>query len=116
MPDAPSRNQDQDIAAWLVRFGWAVPDDGFYQAEFEEAKGQKRGMFAEGDSAVTSPSPVTEAGFVDKLDALAPGLTQTDEDVAGTDDDLTALTLIEEEEDQATEIDVSKDNDGATAQ
>ncbi len=36
-----------DLGEWLVRYGWALPHDGHYQAALEEAKTQKRGLHGE---------------------------------------------------------------------
>ncbi len=35
-----------DLAAWMVRYGWVVPDADHYQAELAEAKRAKRGLYA----------------------------------------------------------------------
>ena len=35
-----------DVAAWLVRFGWAEPDTGYYEAERQEAMKLERGIHA----------------------------------------------------------------------
>ena len=35
-----------DLASWVVRFGWAEPEDGYYQDELFEAKQAQRGLFA----------------------------------------------------------------------
>ncbi|WP_316858995.1 hypothetical protein [uncultured Cohaesibacter sp.] len=41
-----------DLASYLVQFGWAEPEEGFYQDELFEAKQAKRGLFAtKGSSA-----------------------------------------------------------------
>jgi endonuclease YncB( thermonuclease family) len=34
-----------DISAWLVRTGWALPEDGYFEAELEEAKQENRGIW-----------------------------------------------------------------------
>ncbi len=36
-----------DLGEWMVRYGWALPHDGHYQAALEEAKAQKRGLHSE---------------------------------------------------------------------
>lgn len=33
-----------DLGEWMVRYGWALPHDGHYQAALEEAKTQTRGI------------------------------------------------------------------------
>ncbi|WP_373236655.1 hypothetical protein [Cohaesibacter celericrescens] len=40
-----------DLASWLVRFGWAEPENGFYGDERQEAIGLKRGIHATQDSS-----------------------------------------------------------------
>ncbi len=40
-----------DLAGWMVRYGWVVPDAGHYQAEQAEAKRLKRGLYAPAPSA-----------------------------------------------------------------
>ena len=39
-----------DLSSWLVRFGWAEPEDGFYADERMEASSQNRGIHATRDS------------------------------------------------------------------
>ncbi|WP_114011401.1 thermonuclease family protein [Cohaesibacter intestini] len=40
-----------DLAAWMVRYGWVVPDDGQYQEELADAKRLKRGLYAPAPTA-----------------------------------------------------------------
>ena len=40
-----------DLAAWMVRYGWVVPEADHYQTELAEAKRLKRGLFAPEPSA-----------------------------------------------------------------
>ncbi|WP_319411416.1 hypothetical protein [uncultured Cohaesibacter sp.] len=40
-----------DLASWVVRFGWAEPEEGYYQDEMFEAKEAKRGLYATKETA-----------------------------------------------------------------
>lgn len=52
-----STNNIQDLASWLVSWGWALPEVGYYSAQHDLAKREKRGIYAvESDLAPPSQS------------------------------------------------------------
>ncbi len=68
-----------DLASWVVRFGWAEPEEGFYQDEMFEAKEAKRGRFAteateSGDDIMVRQQETDEVSSMlrSQSDALAP--------------------------------------------
>nr|WP_321445746.1 hypothetical protein [uncultured Cohaesibacter sp.] len=80
-----------DLAAWMVRYGWVVPDGDHYQAELAEAKRAKRGLYA--------PEPSGEAlEALRQRQAESEALTQEIEnELAGTIKAEDLLTVDEED-------------------
>jgi endonuclease YncB( thermonuclease family) len=91
-----TKRKQQDLAEWLVRYGWAIPDEGYYQEALKEAKRAKRGLYADGTatSRDSTPSslPAAASTTLDRLaqeairpsledNAALPSIATTEEDI-----------------------------------
>nr|WP_319515684.1 hypothetical protein [uncultured Cohaesibacter sp.] len=66
-----------DLASYIVRLGWAMPEEGYYQDEFFEAKQAKRGLFA--TKATASGSDIIARQK--EADALSSSLNAQSQDI-----------------------------------
>ena len=66
-----------DLASYIVRLGWAKPEEGYYQDELFEAKQAKRGLFATKATASSSAIMARQK----EADALSSSLNAQSQDI-----------------------------------
>lgn len=66
-----------DLGEWLVRYGWALPHEGHYQAALKEAKAQKRGLHSETSGTVKTEQRSLSNETRSSLDQLASDAIQS---------------------------------------